>query len=308
MANNPCKTYNPLFIYGGVGLGKTHLLNAVGHHILKKNGDLKIHFLSSETFTNELINSIRYQKMSVFRKKFRDVDVLLLDDVHFFSKKDRTQEEFFHTFNTLYESHKQIMVTSDKFPKDITGLEEKLRSRFEWGLIVDIKPPELETRIAILESKAILNNISIPKDVLFFLASNIKSNIRELEGMLNRIVAFSSLTGNKISLALAKEILKDLIKKEDITIDLIQRKVADCFNIKVYDLKSNKKMRVFALPRQIGMYLTRQLTELSFPEIGLGFGGKDHSTVIYAVKKIKNDIETDGYVKDKVDFLMETIE
>jgi chromosomal replication initiator protein len=259
---------------------------------------------------NELINSIRYDKMVTFREKFRGIEVLLIDDIQFIAGKERTQEEFFHTFNSLYESQKQIVVTSDKFPKEIPSLEERLRSRFEWGLIADIQPPETETKIAILKNKAYSNNIPLPDDVAFFLAENIKTNIRELEGSLIRIGAFASLTESEINLNIAKEVLKEIIsnKNKEVNIDAIQKAVAYFFKIKVSDLTSNKKLKIFTLPRQVAMYLSRKLTSLSFPEIGVSFGGKDHSTVIYAVNKIDKQIESDNSIKEAVNYIKSKLE
>jgi len=308
VATNPARAYNPLFIYGGVGLGKTHLLNAIGNFITNKS--IQICYVSSENFMNELINSIRYDRMVTFREKFRGIEALLIDDIQFIAGKERTQEEFFHTFNSLYESQKQIVVTSDKFPKEIPSLEERLRSRFEWGLIADIQPPETETKIAILKNKAYSNNIPLPDDVAFFLAENIKTNIRELEGSLIRIGAFASLTESEINLNIAKEVLKEIIsnKSKDISIDAIQKAVAGFFKIKVSDLNSNKKLKIFTLPRQVAMYLSRKLTNLSFPEIGVSFGGKDHSTVIYAVNKIDKQIKSDSFIKEAVNSIKSKLE
>lgn len=302
VANSPANIYNPLFIYGGVGLGKTHLLNAIGHYILTKNIAQRVCYITSEKFTNDLISSIRYQKTTSFREKYRSVDILLLDDVEFIAGKEKTQEEFFHTFNALYESKKQIVLTSDKFPKEIPGLEERLRSRFEWGLIADIQPPDFETKVAILKSKARLNNIPLPNDVAFFLASNVKSNIRELEGFLLRLGAYTSFTGVQITVDLAKEILKDLlrIKKRDVNVDLILKEVSHVFNIKISDLKSNKKNNSIVLPRQVAMYLIKKFTNLSFPEIGKVLGGKNHSTIIYGVKKIEEILEHDVKLRKTV--------
>ncbi|WP_432821868.1 chromosomal replication initiator protein DnaA [Trichloromonas sp.] len=299
VANNPATTYNPLFIYGGVGLGKTHIVNAIGNAITKKNPETKVCYYSSEKFMNELINSLRYAKMDEFRKKFRSIDVLLIDDVQFIAGKERTQEEFFHTFNALYESHKQIVVTSDKFPKDIPGLEERLRSRFEWGLIADIQPPDVETKQAILKMKADQNGIILPQDVALFLANSVSSNVRELEGYLIRIGAYASLTSTPISLNMAKEVLKDILieKNREITIEEIQKGVAAHFNLKVSDLKSAKRLKALVIPRQIAMYISRQLTSASYPEIGEKFGGKDHSTIIHAIKKIEKQIENDYQLK-----------
>ncbi|MGE4542671.1 MAG: chromosomal replication initiator protein DnaA [Pedobacter sp.] len=295
VANNPATTYNPLFIYGGVGLGKTHLVNAVGNAILKKNPDMKVCYYTSEKFMNELINSLRYAKMDEFRNKFRSMDVLLIDDVQFIAGKERTQEEFFHTFNALYDSHKQIVVTSDKFPKEIPGLEERLRSRFEWGLIADIQAPDLETKQAILKMKAEHNGIDLPQEVAFFLASSVSSNIRELEGYLVRIGAYASLTSTPISLSMAQEVLKDILveKRRELTVEEIQKIVANQYSLKVSDLKSAKRLKALVLPRQIAMYLSRQLTSCSYPEIGERFGGKDHSTIIHAIKKIEKAMDED---------------
>jgi chromosomal replication initiator protein len=295
VASNPATTYNPLFIYGGVGLGKTHLVNAIGNAIMKKNPGMRVCYYTSEKFMNELINSLRYAKMDEFRNKFRSMDVLLIDDVQFIAGKERTQEEFFHTFNALYESHKQIVVTSDKFPKEIPGLEERLRSRFEWGLIADIQPPDVETKQAILKMKAEHNGIELPEDVIQFLATSVSSNVRELEGFLIRIGAYASLTSTPVSLAMAREILKDILveKNREITVEEIQKTVATHFNIKVADIKSPKRLKALVLPRQIAMYLARQLTSCSYPEIGERFGGKDHSTIIHAIKKMEKQMEQD---------------
>jgi len=295
VANNPATTYNPLFIYGGVGLGKTHLVNAIGNAIHTKNHDMKVCYYTSEKFMNELINSLRYAKMDEFRNKFRSMDVLLIDDVQFIAGKERTQEEFFHTFNALYESHKQIVVTSDKFPKEIPGLEERLRSRFEWGLIADIQPPDVETKQAILKMKAEQNGISLPEEVALFLASSVSSNVRELEGFLIRIGAYASLTSTPVSLTMSKDVLKDILveKNRELTVEEIQKIVATHFGIKISDLKSPKRLKALILPRQLAMYLSRQLTSCSFPEIGEKFGGKDHSTIIHAIKKIEKQLEDD---------------
>jgi chromosomal replication initiator protein len=305
VANNPATTYNPLFIYGGVGLGKTHLINAVGNAILKRNPDMKVCYYTSEKFMNELINSLRYAKMDEFRTKFRSMDVLLIDDVQFIAGKERTQEEFFHTFNALYDSHKQIVVTSDKFPKEIPGLEERLRSRFEWGLIADIQAPDMETKQAILKMKAEQNGIDLPQEVAFFLAGSVSSNIRELEGYLVRIGAYASLTATPISLAMAQEVLKDILveKRRELTVEEIQKLVANHYSIKVSDLKSAKRMKALVLPRQIAMYLSRQLTSCSYPEIGERFGGKDHSTIIHAIKKIEKAMDEDYQLRSIINTL-----
>ncbi|MFY9270960.1 MAG: chromosomal replication initiator protein DnaA, partial [Candidatus Manganitrophaceae bacterium] len=282
VAERPGTSYNPLFLYGGVGLGKTHLLCAIGNFLQARNPHLRIAYLSSEQFTNDVINSIRYDKMIEFRNKYRNVDALLIDDIQFIAGKERTQEEFFHTFNTLYEANKQVVMSSDRSTKEMSEIEERLRSRFEMGLIADIQPPDLETKIVILRRKAETEGIPLPNDVALLLATHIKTNIRELEGALIRLGAFSSLTGQEIAVEMAKRVLRDTIheKKKVITIEDVQRAVVERFQIKVIDLKSKKRTKNFVVPRQICMYLCRELTNLSFPEIGRQFGGKDHSTVI----------------------------
>ncbi len=303
VANNPATTYNPLFIYGGVGLGKTHLINAIGNSILKKSPQMKICYYTSEKFMNELINSLRYNRMDDFRNKFRSMDVILIDDIQFIAGKERTQEEFFHTFNALYESHKQIIVTSDKFPKDIPGLEERLRSRFEWGLIADIQPPDVETKLAILKMKAEQNSIKIPEDVALFLANSVCNNVRELEGYLIRIGAYASLTAIPVSLEMARDVLKDILieRNRELSIEEIIKKVSIHFNIKISDIKSPKRLKAVVLPRQIAMYISRQLTSSSYPEIGDRFGGKDHSTIIHAIKKIEKLIENDFQLNNTIE-------
>jgi len=306
VAEQPAKNYNPLFIYGGVGLGKTHLLNAIGIHSLKLNPERNVLYVSAEEFMNELIGSIRYDRMPRFREKFRNIEYLLIDDIQFIAGKERTQEEFFHTFNTLHDSGKQIVVTSDKFPKDIPNLEGRLRSRFEWGLVADIQPPEIEMKIAILGKKAQENNIKLPNNVAYYIASKSESSIRELEGYLIRIAAYSSLTGREITMDLAKEVLNKITKQEkayELTIDEIIKTVAGKFGIRVNDIKSDKKNKNFVLPRQIAMYLSRKLTSESFPDIGAKIGGKDHSTVIYANNKIRKTIEDNEKVKKIIDEL-----
>jgi len=309
VSNNPATTYNPLFIYGGVGLGKTHIIHAIGNQILKDNKSMKICYYSSEKFTNELINSLRHAKMDEFRNKFRSIDILLIDDIQFIAGKKSTQEEFFHTFNALYESHKQIVVTSDKFPKEIPDLEERLRSRFEWGLIADIQAPDTETKQAILKMKADQNKIDIPEDVIYFLANSITNNVRELEGYLIRIGAYASLTATPINLEMAKTILKDILIEDskEITIEKIQKTVAEHFQLKVSELKSSKRLKNLVFPRQIAMYICRKLTDLSYPEIGAKFGGKDHSTIIHAIKKIDKKIEEDLHTRTVVEKLMEKV-
>lgn len=309
VSNNPATTYNPLFIYGGVGLGKTHIIHAIGNQILKDNKSMKICYYSSEKFTNELINSLRHAKMDEFRNKFRSIDILLIDDIQFIAGKKSTQEEFFHTFNALYESHKQIVVTSDKFPKEIPDLEERLRSRFEWGLIADIQAPDTETKQAILKMKADQNKIEIPEDVIYFLANSITNNVRELEGYLIRIGAYASLTATPINLEMAKTILKDILIEDskEITIEKIQKTVAEHFQLKVSELKSSKRLKNLVFPRQIAMFICRKLTDLSYPEIGAKFGGKDHSTIIHAIKKIDKKIEEDLHTRTVVEKLMEKV-
>ena len=291
VANLPGQTYNPMFIYSDVGLGKTHLLNAIANKIIKEK-NLTVYLVSSEKFTNEMITSIRDDKMVEFRNRYRNVDVLLIDDIQFIAGKERTQEEFFYTFNALYENQKQIVVSSDKIPKDIVSLEERIRSRFEWGLITDIQPPDFETRVAILKKKALLNNINFPDDVLNLLANKISSNIRELEGAMIKISAYSSFTGKPITIDLAIEATSNLLKENEkvITAENVIKSVCNYFNIKIGDIKSNKKLKEFVEPRQIAMYLIRNYTELSFPEIGDKFGGKDHSSIIYAVNKVKKNL------------------
>lgn len=304
VAESPAKAYNPLFIYGGVGLGKTHLMHAIGHYILSQNSSAKVVYVSSEKFTNELINSIKDDKNVEFRNKYRTVDVLLVDDIQFIAGKERTQEEFFHTFNALYEANKQIIVSSDRPPKEIPTLEDRLRSRFEWGLITDIQAPDFETRIAILRKKAETESIHIPNDVFEFIARKIKSNIRELEGALTRIIAYSSLSNREISVDLSNEALKDIIsssKPKQITSDLIKGVVAQYYSIKIDDFDSKRRTRTISYPRQIAMYLCRELTEMSLPKIGEEFGGRDHTTVIHAFDKISKDIADNNDLKSKIE-------
>jgi len=303
VAEAPAKAYNPLFIYGGVGLGKTHLMHAIGHYILQNNPKAKVVYVSSEKFTNELINSIKDDKNVDFRNKYRHVDVLLIDDIQFIAGKERTQEEFFHTFNDLHSADKQIILSSDRPPKEIPTLEDRLRSRFEWGLIADIQAPDFETRIAILKKKADVENLNIPNEVMVYIANKIKSNIRELEGALIRIVAYSSLTNKDISVDLAAEALKDIISNEQnkqVTITLIQDVVSNYFNLKVEELKSSRRTRNIAFPRQIAMYLSRKLTDMSLPKIGEEFGGRDHTTVIHAYEKISNGLKKDEQLKNVI--------
>ena len=306
VAETPAKAYNPLFIYGGVGLGKTHLMHAIGQHISEMDPDKQIVYISSETFTNELINSIKDDRNVEFRNKYRNIDILLIDDIQFIAGKERTQEEFFHTFNALYNSNKQIILSSDRPPKEIPTLEDRLRSRFEWGLIADIQPPDYETRIAILRKKAQIENIEVPDEVMLLIAKKIKSNIRELEGALVRIVAYSSLTNNPISIELASEALKEIFssKPRELNIDYIKEVVANKFNIKIEDLNSKKRTRIIAYPRQIAMYLARDLTDLSLPKIGTEFGGRDHTTVMHACDKVSKDLKQDSTLKEKVDSII----
>ncbi|HET8579655.1 MAG TPA: chromosomal replication initiator protein DnaA [Nitrospiraceae bacterium] len=294
VADKPAQAYNPLFIYGGVGLGKTHLLNAIGNHVAERT-DLRIAYVTTEQFTNEVINSIRYDKMIDLRKRYRSIDMLLIDDVQFLAGKERTQEEFFHTFNALFEAHKQIVLSSDRFPKEMPDMEERLRSRMGWGLIADLQPPDVETRIAILRKKSEDEGIRLPEQVIQFLAENMKSNIRELEGALVRVGAYSSLTGQPITMEMAKNVLRDVIgdKKKIITMDDIQEAVATRFHVKIVELKSRRRSKTLVHPRQIAMYLCRELTDASFPEIGRQFGGKDHTTIIHACKQIVKAKETD---------------
>lgn len=295
VAEAPSRAYNPLFIYGGVGLGKTHLLHAIGHHILEHAPSSKLVYISAEKFMNDLINAIRYDRILDFRDKHRSFDVLLVDDIQFIAGKERTQEEFFHTFNALYDSQKQIVLSCDTLPRQIPTLEERLRSRFEWGLTADIQPPDLETKIAILRKKADAETCVLPDNVAIFIASRIKSNIRELEGSLIRLIAYASLTGRPIDLPLAEEVLRDLLPNEDrlINLDSIQKFVADHYRLKVADLKARNNAKSVALPRQIAMYMGKSLTKASLPDIGKAFGGKHHSTVIHSVRKIKTLRQTD---------------
>ncbi len=311
VADLPGGHYNPLFIYGGVGLGKTHLLHAVGLGALARRPETQIIYVSAEKFMNELINAIRYEKMPSFRQKYRDrCEVLLIDDIQFLGGKERTQEEFFHTFNALHESQRQIVLTSDKLPRDIKGIEERLRSRFEWGLIADIQAPDLETRIAILRKKAEASNLSCPDDMSMYLASCIKSNVRELEGSLIRINAFASLTGVPVSLALAQEILGNTIgRTQDLvaTIESIQKMVAGYYNVGISDLKSPRRLKVIAYPRQIAMYLCKKHLKTSFPEIGGKFGGKDHTTVMHACRKIERLLASDASLQNDIARLEKSI-
>ncbi|PYQ48117.1 MAG: chromosomal replication initiator protein DnaA [Acidobacteria bacterium] len=307
VAEIPSKTYNPLFLYGGVGLGKTHLMHAIGHYIQARNRSvLNLLYISSDRFINEMINAIRFDRLPAFRQKYRAIDVLLVDDIQFIAGKDRTQEEFFHIFNALHDAQKQIVISSDCPPRQIPTLEERLHSRFEWGLIADIQPPDIETKVAILRKKAEAERVEIPENVALFIASKVKTNIRELEGSLIRLIAYASLTGRDIDLSLAQEVLKDLLHTEEkpITVEMIQKFVADHYNVKLTDLKAKNNSKSVAEPRQIAMYLTKTLTDASLPEIGKGFGGKHHSTVIHSIRKIdtmrKRDPEFDRLINSFV--------
>jgi len=310
VAESPARTYNPLFIYGGVGLGKTHLLQAICHKVMELHGkNLRVVYLASESFTNELIEAIRHQTMANFRQKYRNVDILVIDDIQFIAGKESTQEEFFHTFNTLYDAHKQIVISSDRSPKEIPDLEERLVSRFSWGLITDIQPPDLETRIAILKKKIEKEPVKIDDEVIYFIAQLIKTNIRDLEGALIRVIAYSLLENKPINLDLAKEVLKDLIKQPQklITPEQILRCVAEGFGFSLADLRGKKRNKNLVTARQIAMYLCRELTELSLPEIGNSFGGKDHTTVLYAYNKVKSDLQSNIKLKEKVEEIVKNI-
>lgn len=310
VAEAPAKAYNPLFVYGGVGLGKTHLMQAIGHFVFSNNSSAKIVYVSSEKFTNELINSIRDDKTVDFRNRYRNMDILLIDDIQFLAGKERTQEEFFHTFNDLHEANKQIIISSDRPPKEIPTLEDRLRSRFEWGLITDIQPPDFETRVAILRKKAQLENLQVPNDVMLYIANKIQSNIRELEGALTRVVAFASLNKNIITSELAETALKDILpinKPRPVNVKEIQHAVAEYYNIAFEDFKAKKRTRSVAFPRQIAMFLTRELTDLSLPKIGEEFGGRDHTTVIHAHEKISADIRDNQSLQDTINQIRKKI-
>lgn len=311
VAEAPAEAYNPLFIYGGVGLGKTHLMHSIAHFILDDDKDAKVLYVSSEKFTNELINSIRDDKNEEFRQKYRNIDILLVDDIQFIAGKERTQEEFFHTFNTLYEAKKQIIISSDRPPKEIETLEERLRSRFEWGLIADIQAPDFETRVAILRKKAELENIDLPDDVMQYVANNVKSNIRELEGAVNKILAYSRLLlPQEITLEMAEAALKDLISPQEetqVTHQLILEIVSEHFNVTPADILSKKRPREIAFPRQIVMYLCRKLTDMSLPKIGEVIGKRDHTTVLHGYEKINSEIKTDSTLKNTIEILTKKI-
>ncbi len=310
VAQSPAHAYNPLFIYGGVGLGKTHLMHAIGHYILSNNKNMKVLYVTSEKFTNDLINAIKDDKNEEFRNKYRSVDVLLIDDIQFIGDKERTQEEFFHTFNTLYESNKQIVVSSDRPPKEIQQLEDRLISRFEWGLIADIQPPDFETRIAILKKKAQQENIEIPNDVMVYMAKQIQSNIRELEGALIKVAAYSTFIDTDITVDMAQEALKDILRqnaKREINAQFIEEVVAKRYNIKISDMKSKKRTKNFTVPRQVAMYLCRELTDMSLPKIGDEFGGKDHTTVIHSCDKISKEIKNDSEMRSTIESIKKEI-
>jgi chromosomal replication initiator protein len=295
VAEVPSKSYNPLYIYGGVGLGKTHLMHAIGHYIMARNRQ-RVVYVSTDRFINEMINAIRFDRLQAFREKYRAVDVLLVDDIQFIAGKDRTQAEFFHVFNALHDSQRQIVISSDCPPRQIPTIEERLQSRFEWGLIADIQPPDIETKVAILRKKAEVEKVEIQENVALFIASKVRTNIRELEGSLIRLIAFASLTGREIDLDLTREVLKDLLQADDkpITIEMIQKLVADHYNLKISDLKAKNNSSAVAFPRQVAMYLSKQLTRTSLPEIGKSFGGKHHSTVIHSIRKIDNMRQSDS--------------
>ena len=296
VAESPSRSYNPLFLYGGVGLGKTHLMHAIAQEVLRRNPDARVLYLSAERFLNDLINALRFERMHEFKRRYRELDVLLMDDVQFIAGKDSTQEEFFHTFNALHDAQKQIVVTSDALPKEIPTLEERLRSRFEWGLIADIQPPDLEMKVAIIRKKAAAEKADVPNDVAMFIAGTVKSNVRELEGRLNRVIAFSSLTGKPMSVELARETLRDIVGNEEhkAVPSEILKAVASHYGLRVSDMKAKSNAKPVAFPRQVAMYLCRKLTELSYPEIGRLFNDKHHSTVMHSVEKIERMIEDDA--------------
>jgi chromosomal replication initiator protein len=308
VAEAPSRSYNPLFIYGGVGLGKTHLMHAIGHYVLTHLTSLKLTYISSERFMNEMINAVRYDRILDFRERYRSVDVLLVDDIQFIAGKEGTQNEFFHTFNALYDSQKQIVISSDCPPHEIPSLEERLRSRFEWGLIADIQAPDLETKVAILKKKAETEGIPLPDNVAIYIAGKIKSNIRELEGSLIRLIAYASLTGREISLALAQDVLRNVLQHDDraVTIEIIQKFVSDYYQLKLAELKSRNNSKSVALPRQVAMYLCKSLTNASLPEIGRSFGGKHHSTVIHSIRKIEDLRQRDADFNSLINNLMES--
>ena len=308
VAEAPSRSYNPLFLYGGVGLGKTHLMHAIGHYVLTQSPGLTLTYISAERFMNEVVNAIRYDRIMEFRERYRSVDILLVDDIQFIVGKERTQTEFFHTFNALHDAQKQIVLSSDCPPHQISELEERLRSRFEWGLIADIQPPDLETKIAILKRKAEAEGVALPDDVALYIASRSKSNIRELEGSLIRLLAYASLKGHEVSMGLVQDVLRDVRPDEGraVTIDMIQKFVADYYHLKLVELKSKNNSKSIALPRQIAMYLCKQLTAASLPEIGKSFGGKHHSTVIHSIRKVERLRQNDVAFNSLVNTLIES--
>jgi chromosomal replication initiator protein len=308
VAEAPSRSYNPLFIYGGVGLGKTHLMHAIGHYVLNHLQNLRLTYISSERFMNEMINAVRYDRILDFRERYRSVDVLLVDDVQFLAGKEGTQTEFFHTFNALYDSQKQIVISSDCPPHEIPQLEERLRSRFEWGLIADIQSPDLETKTAILKRKAETEGVFLPDNVAIYIAGKIKSNIRELEGSLIRLIAYASLTRSEITLPLAQDVLRNVLQNDDraVTIEIVQKAVADHYSLKVAELKSKNNSKSVAMPRQIAMYLCKALTNASLPEIGKSFGGKHHSTVIHSIRKVEELRQKNGDFNTVINTLMES--
>ncbi len=308
VAEAPSRSYNPLFIYGGVGLGKTHLMHAIGHYVLLHQRSLALTYISSERFMNEMINAVRYDRILEFRERYRSVDVLLVDDIQFLAGKEGTQTEFFHTFNALYDSQKQIVISSDCPPHEIPALEERLRSRFEWGLIADIQPPDLETKVAILKRKAEAEAVPLPDNVAIYIAGKIKSNIRELEGSLIRLIAYASLTGREISLQLAQDVLRNILDHDEraVTIEIIQKFVSDYYQLKLTELKSRNNSKSVAMPRQIAMYLCKNLTNASLPEIGRSFGGKHHSTVIHSIRKVEDLRQRDGDFNNLVSNFLES--
>ena len=308
VAEQPSKSYNPLFLYGGVGLGKTHLMQAIGHSIKKRNPAIRLTYVSAEKFTNEVIASLRFDRMSSFRDRFRTMDVLMVDDIQFIATRERTQEEFFHTFNALYDQQKQIVISSDCPPKEISAIEERLRSRFEWGLIADIQPPDLETKIAILQKKAENERVRLADDVAEYIARSIKSNIRELEGALIRLIAFASLTGAEVNLATAQQVLKNIIEIQEkkVTIEQIQKRVGEHFGLRAQDLKVRSNSKVIAFPRQVAMFLVKQLTSASLPEIGRQFGGKHHTTVLHSINKIETLRRVDKDLNKTINRLLDS--
>jgi chromosomal replication initiator protein len=308
VAEQPSKSYNPLFLYGGVGLGKTHLMQAIGHLLKRRNPAMRLTYVSAEKFTNEVISSIRFERMAAFRDRFRNMDVLMVDDIQFIATRERTQEEFFHTFNALYDQQKQIVISSDCPPKEISSIEERLRSRFEWGLIADIQPPDLETKIAILQKKAESERVQVPDDVAEYIARAIKSNIRELEGALIRLMAYASLTGADLNLATAQQVLKNIIETQEkkVTIEQIQKRVGEVFGLRAQDLKVRSNSKVIAYPRQVAMFIVKQLTSASLPEIGRQFGGKHHTTVLHSINKIESLRHSDKDLNKTINRLLDS--